>query len=253
MRSEPDNLRPSFILVTCEHAGRRIPVQYRSLFRGAGDALRSHRGSDIGALGVAMRMASGLSAPLLFTEIGRLLVESNRSIDHPDLFSRYTRDLSDAEKTRILDAYYWPYRRSVLEMLGIATRAGHRVLHVGVHSFTDVLDGVERSFDIGLLFDPDRRMETVFCNAWRSSLEETDAGWRVRFNEPYLGIDDGLTTAMRTEFPDGIYAGIEVEIRQGLILRNRQQAEMAEVLIEALHSALSKLGTCESPQVNRPS
>lgn len=232
--------RPSFVLVTCEHAGRRIPARYRSLFRGAGDDLRSHRGSDIGALGVAIRAASEFGAPLLFTDVSRLLVEANRSIDHPDLFSEYSRELPDSEKKHILNEHYWPYRRSVAETLRSLIHAGHSVLQLGVHSFTDVLHGVERTLDIGLLFDPVHRAESVLCEEWRLSLEKSGAGLRIRFNEPYLGIDDGLTTAMRNEFPMDAYAGIEVELRQGLILQRRQQARMGDLLFTTLRPIMKR-------------
>jgi hypothetical protein len=39
----------------------------------------------------------------------------------------------------------------------------------------------------------------------------------IEFNKPYLGIDDGLTTYLRTVYPDSHYAGIEIEINQKFV------------------------------------
>jgi hypothetical protein len=39
----------------------------------------------------------------------------------------------------------------------------------------------------------------------------------IEFNKPYLGIDDGLTTYLRTIYPDSRYAGIEIEINQKFV------------------------------------
>ena len=234
----PHPWRPTRLLLTCEHAGREIPSEYRKHFRGAGGVLRSHRGSDMGTLGVGLRMASVLSAPLIVTTICRLLVEVNRSLDHPELFSEFTRGLPAPERSDIIGRYYRPHRESVEHAIDDATRAGHRVLHIGVHSFTDVWQERTRDIDIGLLFDPSRESEREVCAAWRERLGASNGGMRIRDNEPYLGIDDGLTTAMRNRFSGDAYAGVEVEVRQGLVLRARDQRRMGNFLAGSLQRVL---------------
>ena len=54
----------SRILVTCEHAGNRIPAEYRSLFRGASALLRSHRGYDPGLFPVAWLVSGRLDVEI---------------------------------------------------------------------------------------------------------------------------------------------------------------------------------------------
>lgn len=234
--------RPTDVLVTCEHAGHVVPNEYAPLFSGTEDLLRSHRGWDPGALGVARSLARALRAPLMGVTTTRLLVEANRSPDHPDLFSSLARPLDATARDRVRQVYYLPHRRAVRAW--IAARIGGegrpethntagRVLHIGVHSFTDVLDGQVRAVDIGLLFDPARRAESDLCHAWRTGLESAFDG-RVRLNEPYLGTDDGLTTALRTQFPDRAYAGVEVEVRQGLLTSEVDQRAFGGLLARAL-------------------
>jgi predicted N-formylglutamate amidohydrolase len=236
-RSE-DVWAPTFTLITCEHGGREVPAAYRRIFRGQKAVLDSHRGYDIGALGVALRMACRLSAPIILATVTRLLVDLNRSAEEPDLFSDFTRDLPDSERERIVSGFYTPHRESVEQTVLSAIAAGHRVLHLGVHSCTDVLGGVERNLDIALLFDEARVREVDFCERYRSVLRRLAGDLRYPFNEPYRGADDGLTTTLRGRFADDEYLGIEVELRQGMILRSSEQNAAGDLLASALRLCL---------------
>jgi predicted N-formylglutamate amidohydrolase len=232
---------PTFLVVTCEHAGRDVPAAYRHLFPKADPILDSHRAYDIGALGVALRFAAHFAAPLVHTTVTRLLVEPNRSPGHPQLYSEYTAHLPDHEKLAIAGAYYAPHRDGVTRIIDEAIRAGHRVLHVGVHSFTDVLDGAVRDVDVGLLFDPDRPTELALCQAWKHTLDRARGDLRTKFNEPYRGIDDGLTTTLRATFSNAHYAGLEVELRQGLLASESSQHGFGELLGASLSEAAPTL------------
>src|SRR5690606_10753315 len=98
--------------------------------------------------------------------------------------------------------YYYPHRNSVEDVISKLTKP---VLHLSIHTFTPVLDGKERSVDVGLLFDPDRTAETEFCGRFLDGLELMLPGMRIEFNEPYKGTDDGFTTYLRTKFVDRDY------------------------------------------------
>lgn len=224
--------RPTAVLVTCEHAGNEVPPEYAHLFQNP-DARRdldSHRGWDPGALGVALRLATRLSAPLLANRVTRLLVEANRSEDSPELFSRYSRPLPADERARVLACHYHPHRREAERLIASWIRCGERVLHLGIHSFTDVLDGRTQAVDLGLLFDPARPSEVSVCADWAVRLG--GSGLRVRDNEPYAGADDGLTTFFRTVFPAEAYAGVEIEVRQGLLRTPEQERAVADLLAD---------------------
>lgn len=229
---------PGVVVLSCEHGGNEVPPAYASLFKGADDVLASHRGWDIGALGVAQRMACVTSWPLVACTFTRLLVEPNRSPDSGQIFGRYTQRLDDAAKAAIKREYYDRHRGSVERLLGDAVAAGRRVLHVGVHSCTDDLDGRVRELEVSLLFDPDRESELAVCRAWNTELAMLEPTWRLPFNEPYKGTDDGLTTWLRGKFPGEVYAGVEVEVRQGLIGGVNARRHVGDVLARALGSAL---------------
>ncbi|MEO5700146.1 MAG: N-formylglutamate amidohydrolase [Casimicrobiaceae bacterium] len=226
---------PTMLLVTCEHGGYDIPPQYRQVFAGWDDMLRSHRGHDPGALVLARDFAAFYGAPLIASTVSRLLVELNRSAHHRKIFSERTRALPEAEKACILAAYYTPYRRSVEDHVADAVAAGARVLHVSCHTFTPVLDGSERNTDVGLLYDPRRSGERGLCEAWSRALGARIAPLRVRRNYPYRGYDDGLTTSLRRKFPDDAYLGVEIEVNQKHALaRNGTFATIRDALVHTL-------------------
>ena len=216
--------RPRLVL-SCEHAGRRIPREYASLFRGAGRALASHRGFDAGALAVARSLARRLDRPLLAATWSRLLVDANRSPGNRRIWSERTAGLPAGERARILARYWWPHREAALAAVRAASSGGRRVLHVAVHSFTPVLAGRARNADLGLLYDPRRAREAELCARWREILRELDPSLRVRRNFPYRGASDGLTTWLRRRLPERAYAGIELELSQALLARRGRTLE----------------------------
>jgi predicted N-formylglutamate amidohydrolase len=211
------------LLITCEHAGNRIPAEYAALFRGAEGVLGSHRGWDPGSLAVGRVLSRELDAPLLYVRWSRLLVESNRSPTNPRIWSEFTAPLPAAERARILDRYWRPHRERVEASVRSAVAASGRAVHLAVHSFTSVLDGQQRNADIGLLYDPARSGERELCDRWLQALRERLPEYRLRRNYPYRGNADGLTTWLRRRFPDTQYAGIELEINQDLLTGNRRQ------------------------------
>ena len=224
-------------LITCEHGGKHIPPIYQPLFAHQAALLDTHRGYDAGALQMARELASALAAPLISSTTSRLLVDLNRSIGHPALFSATTRALSPAERTHILKEHYLPYRRAVELEVELALARSGPVLHISSHSFTPELDGVVRNADVGLLYDPARRGEAELCRQWKAALAIAAPDLRVRRNYPYRGQNDGLTAALRKRFPPDAYIGIELEINQAIVIAGgRHWTRLRRALIETLQA-----------------
>jgi predicted N-formylglutamate amidohydrolase len=239
------------VVVSCEHGGNDVPAEYRALFRGAGRVLASHRGWDPGAADVARALAARLSAPLFLAETTRLLVDLNRSLGHPRVFSEFTRALPPDGRARLLREHYSPYRSAVEACVAEAAARGEFVLHVSSHSFTPILDGNERCAHAALLFDPGRPAEAAFAAIWRKALRElAPAKWIVRRNYPYRGTADGLTTHLRKCFTARCYAGIELEVNQRLVREPAWGAHVA-ALAGALDAALRRFAVPDAQLVGR--
>jgi predicted N-formylglutamate amidohydrolase len=155
-------------IITCEHGGNRIPAPYRRLFRGQRALLDSHRGYDPGSPVISKALASAFAAPLVAPTVSRLLIDLNRSIGHPQLFSAVTRAAPAQTRAQIVERYYRPYRMH----------------HISSHSFPAELDGRVRGADVGLLHHPGRRGEAEVCARWKETLAALAPDLRVRRNYP---------------------------------------------------------------------
>jgi predicted N-formylglutamate amidohydrolase len=199
------------VILSCEHAGNIVPENYRYLFDQESEVLNTHRGWDLGAWELAQFLATQLNVPLVGCHTTRLLIEANRSLDNPQLFSEYSSELSGLEKDKLIKTIYHPYRNKIKALLDTATKP---VLHLSIHSFTPIWKGVERPVDIGILYDPDQSLESSFSLQLKEALETYLPNNKIKLNEPYKGTDDGFTTELRKQFLTNQYAGIELEVNQ---------------------------------------
>jgi predicted N-formylglutamate amidohydrolase len=229
------------LVLSCEHGGYRIPSRWAPLFTStrARRLLHSHRGWDSGALDLARRLAHELRAPLVACTTSRLLADANRPPGHPHLFSAFTRDLPEDEKRAVLRAAHQPHWRAVERAVRRAIARRGRVLHLSVHSFTPVLRGVPRRCNAGLLYDPARIRERVLCARWHTALSVAAPELRVRLNFPYRGTSAALTTSLRRMMPARSYLGIELEISQGLWMRQspRERKRLGSQIAAALRES----------------
>lgn len=228
------------LVITCEHGGNRVPARYRALFARQRELLHSHRGHDPGAAQLAVDLGVAFGVTPHIGRVTRLLIELNRSPHHPRLFSALTRDLPGEERARILAEHWQPYRSAVEREIDAHLRRGRQVVHIAAHSFTPVLDGDVRRADVGLLYDPRRRLERELCARWAHLLRATGSAQpplRVRRNYPYRGASDGFTTWLRRRCGTA-YCGIEVEINQARLADRQAAREIRQRVVDALAACL---------------
>jgi predicted N-formylglutamate amidohydrolase len=189
---------------------------------------------------MARTLARVFVAPLFVSTTSRLLIDLNRSIGHPRVFSEFTRHVPDALRKEIVARCYVPYRTEVERLVRQTVAKGRRVVHVSSHSFTPVLEGTMRYADVGLLYDPARSGEVALCARWKAALATAAPGLRVRRNYPYAGKGDGQTATLRRKYPPGAYVGIELEINQRIAFAGGAPWKaLQRVLASTLHAALS--------------
>jgi predicted N-formylglutamate amidohydrolase len=110
------------------------------------------------------------------------------------------------ERERRIREFYWPYHEAVDAVL--AQRPDAFLL--SVHSFTPVLNGRERRFDVGVLFD------SFAAEAEQLGDSLAADGLTLRYNQPYSGLD-GLIFSARTH---GVRHGLrylELEVNNRLL------------------------------------
>jgi predicted N-formylglutamate amidohydrolase len=217
------------LILTCEHASNKLPAAFRNAVPAG--VLETHRAYDIGALAVFRKLVK-FAKPEFHCEgkFSRLFVDLNRTITNKSAFSDYykqfeARDRSAAEKAKAQATKYWTEYRTAIEkfiasslsMPKRAAKSAPTIVHLGIHSFTPVLNGKTRNADIGILYDPSRPAECALAQVIKDEIKRLYPQMRVRFNYPYKGTSDGLTTTLRKKFGPR-YAGLEIEINQKFFL-----------------------------------
>ena len=216
------------LMITCEHASNALPDFVLRAFRdGNGipdDVLTSHRGYDIGAYNIFSILVKRLKPDFhCSSRFSRLVVDMNRSSTSKSFYSEYTAGLPSMVKAHMLTLWE-KYREKIESFVAGIIPAKERkldkgvlkVVHLGIHSFTPVLNRVERDADVGILYDPSRPAEAKIAATLIKSIHERAPWLKIRKNYPYLGKSDGLTTTLRQKFGPA-YAGIEIEINQRLL------------------------------------
>jgi predicted N-formylglutamate amidohydrolase len=225
----PDGAGP-FVIV-CDHASNRMSPEYSSLGLPP-DALLGHIAWDPGALPVSRLLSEMLDAPLLWPDASRLIVDCNRDPDAPDLIVAESegravpgnREVDGWERVRRLGALHVPYHLAVERCLDRRSVAGRASAVVAVHSFTPVYLGRARPWDVGIVFDDDRRLSDPLIAALKA-----DTGLTVGVNQPYSPADRVYYTLTRHARPRGLPA-VMIEIRNDLIANASGQKQWADRL-----------------------
>ena len=225
------------LILTCEHASNDVPLELMPCFRNEESILNTHEAWDVGAFQI-MRKLLPLATGCFVGSISRLVVDLNRSLDHPNLHSTFVTNQNLIDLQYYIDLYYNPLRTSVRSLIAQQIAEGHRVLHVSVHSFTPVLAGEIRQADVGVLYDPACKAEDAFCTKWQHAMHQVNPKLCVRLNYPYLGTDDGHTTALRQEFLQEDYLGVELEVNQKYFLDNHPDKDVVLQNIYAVTKAM---------------
>ena len=220
------------IVLTCEHGGNEVPEDLQHLFSANKQILHTHKALDLGALDLFNQLKP-LADFSISSTTTRLLIELNRSLHHKNLFSEFSKTLSTSEKKELINSYYLVYRNKVEDSIRNYIKEGYEVLHISVHSFTPILNSIERNCDIGLLYEPSNLNEKEFSHEFRKKILEQNSLLNVRYNYPYLGRMDGFTTYLRKQFQYN-YVGIEIEVNQNYVLENKMNTAICELLYSSL-------------------
>jgi predicted N-formylglutamate amidohydrolase len=229
------------LLLVCDHASSRFPGSVGDL--GVDLAVkRCHLGSDIGAGALTVCLAERVGATAVLQQYSRLVIDCNRQLLDPGAYLEFgdgvvisgNRNLGAAQKQQRAEEIYWPYHSAIDAEVDRLTTDKAKPSMLAIHSFTPVLNGVFRPWQIGILWDKDPRIAEPIIRQFR------DRGFIVGDNEPYSGkaLQD-FTIDTHAELAELPHVGIE--IRQDLIDRDMGVSAMADVFEPVIESILSQL------------
>jgi predicted N-formylglutamate amidohydrolase len=233
--------RGTFVIL-CDHASNRIPEAYQS-FAFVEDTLQTHIAWDPGALAVARLLSVKLDAPLFWPNASRLIIDCNRAADASSLIVAESegrpvpanRGLSEAERSRRLANIHVPYHAAIDTFLAHRMADGRPTALIAIHSFTPVYFGKVRPWQVGVLFDDDRRLADPLISGLKA-----DPALTVGINQPYSPADGVYYTLRRHAQPQGL-PSVMIEIRNDEISDEASQRSSAERLADILFAATPRL------------
>ena len=175
------------LLLLCDHASKAVPKALGSL--GISDhELSRHIGWDIGGLDAAIELSRVLDAPLVSSGYSRLVIDCNRwpggEGSTPEVSDGTpvpaNRGLTEEQVQARAEACFWPYHREVDRQLDRMIAGGRKVGMLVMHSFTPRMNGFERPWHVGVLWNDDPRLPEPLLAALRR-----DSSLVVGDNEPY--------------------------------------------------------------------
>ena len=232
------------VVLACDHAGNAVPRALAGLGLPPSE-LERHIAWDNGAADVARRLASRLDACCVMAGYSRLVIDCNRMPGHETSIpveSDGTRvpgnaALGPQDRARRRAAVFAPYHRALAERLEAVRAGGRRPVLLAIHSFTPVLDGVARPWQVAVLWGRDDTVPAPLLSALRARGDLT-----VGDNQPYSGREHyGYTMNVH-----GVGGGIPhalIEIRSDLIADPDGVDRYAAIVGEAIETALLRIGS----------
>lgn len=232
----------SDFVVICEHAGRLIPETLGDLGLEASELTR-HIAWDIGAREIAMALADRLDAPLFMQRYSRLVCDCNRRPDVDSFMPVISESTeipgnmnvsADARAARVTEIFN-PFHDHVSAELDKRRAADRRTLLVTIHSFTPVYKGVERPWEIGVLYNRDKTLSPAMLELLRAKTDHV-----VGDNQPYA-VGDETDYAIPVHGEARGLPCVEIEIRNDLTTGDAQAEYWSALLADMLTQAAKDL------------
>lgn len=228
------------LVLSCEHASWTLPP---GVDLGVPeDVLRSQASWDHGAYEIAARISEHVGIPVHAGAFSRMFVDLNRAPDHPNVIPATSygavvpgnAHLTDGDRTARITGFHAPYWDAVRRDVAARLRDRGAVLHLASHTFDPALDPAQRTFDVGVLYDPAHAFEADLAE--RMLFQLRAAGLDVRANQPYTGTGPAICTSLRIENAGARYAGIQLETSHAVTYTANGCARVAAALLPFVDS-----------------
>jgi len=234
------------ILLVCDHASCRFPESLGDMGLDP-FARRCHLAIDIGAGSLTECLSDSLGVTAVLAQYSRLIVDCNRQLLDSGAFLEFgdgivvpgNRNLSRVDKESRAESIYWPYHNAIEQQVNRLKSVGPPPIFISVHSFTPVMNGESRPWQVGILWDTDQRLSDIFIEEVRA------AGYETGDNEPYSGkAPQDFTLDHHAELIGLPHVGIE--IRQDLLDRMAGIESIASVMHKIIESIPERIGLRDS-------
>lgn len=212
----PDGKAP--VVLFCDHAGRAVPQRLGHLGLPP-EAFEQHIAWDIGIADLGRQLSVLMDAPLLVANYSRLVIDCNRHIDDPTSIAQVSDGIDiagnrtltpEARQQRVMEIFR-PYHDALTQLIEGKLAQGTVPVILSLHSFTPTMNGYQRPWQVGILWNEDARLPVPLMRRFAA-----EPGVTVGDNEPYSG-RDGHGYSMKVHAEGLGLAHALIEVRQDLI------------------------------------
>ena len=222
----------SSAVLVCDHASNRIPAKLGSLGLEP-HQLAEHIGWDPGAADVARGLSMHLDAPLLLSGYSRLVIDCNRPLHSKESIALQSagvlipgnRELTPEQRAIRVNTLFQPYHQAIERILD--ERKLRPTALLSIHSFTPILNGQRRPWQIGVSHWRDARLAALMVGELVQS-----GDFLVGDNQPYP-IDNITDYTVPVHGEGRGLPSIMLEIRQDEIHTEAGAAACASRLAES--------------------
>ena len=165
-----------------------------------------------------------------------MFVDLNREADHQGVVPHQSYGaavprnvyLAKTDKAARIARFHEPYWDAVRRDVADRLRSAGACLHLSSHSFSPELDPAQRTYDVGVLYDPEHEFEAELANRLLVVLRA--AGLDVRANQPYTGGGAAICASLRRELTGQRYAGIQLETSHAVTYRATGCSQIARAV-----------------------
>lgn len=231
-----------WFLFTGDHAGNRVPQRLAQLGLPP-EQLERHIAIDGGVSELGRLLATRCDSPFVEQRYSRLVIDCNRSPQRPDSSAAISDEVpvpgnvglsAEALAARRTEVFE-PYHAAIARVLAERTARRQPTIFVALHSFTPVMAGKARPWQIGVLHGGG---DARYAKAVLAELE-AERGWVVGDNVPY-SLNDIDFTVPHHAFAAGL-PYVEIEVRRDELAATQGVKAVAALLERALVAAAAVL------------
>jgi len=240
------------LILFCDHAGRAVPGKLAAL--GLEPAFfDKHIAWDIGIAELGRGLSALLDAPLLLNNYSRLVIDCNRHLKDPTSIPQISdridipgnRGLTAEQRAARAAEIFTPYHQALDDLIAAKQSEPQQPVLLSLHSFTPVMDGFQRPWQIGILWNQDARLPVPLMRRFAE-----EPGLVVGDNAPYSGRDGhGFSMHHHAETRHLVHALIEV--RQDLIDNPQGVATWTRIVHRVCHDVLADVSLYHPPAAAR--
>ena len=227
------------VLLICDHASNVVPSKLNNLGLDS-ETLYKHIGWDIGAAKITLGLSDSLDATAILAGYSRLVVDANRkpyisgSIpeDSDGIVIPGNKDLSKENLLLRINECFWPYHKIIFNEFSKLRNRGKTPTLFSIHTFTPSMNGKNRPWHIGILWNRDPRIAKRLIFELRNHPDELIVG----DNLPYSG--NQFAYSLDTHAATLGLPNCAVEIRQDLANTDKKVSYWVKLLSETLTKIL---------------